>query len=157
MKPLMAGIAAGDKAPGFELVESAGTAIKLEDLLAKGPVVVFFYPKDDSPGCTREACSFRDSYDAFQDAGASVVGISSDSEASHRKFRDKHGFPFLLLSDPGGRVRKAFGVPKTLGILDGRSTYIIDRNGVVRYAFHSQIQVNKHVDEAISAVRALGA
>lgn len=149
------GIAAGDKAPGFELVESAGTPIKLEDLLTKGPVVVFFYPKDDSPGCTREACSFRDSYDAFQDAGASVIGISSDSEASHRKFRDKHGFPFLLLSDPGGRVRKAFGVPKTLGILDGRSTYVIDKSGVVRFVFHSQIQVNKHVGEAIAAVRSL--
>ena len=149
------GIAAGDKAPGFELVESAGTSIKLEDLLAKGPVVVFFYPRDDSPGCTREACSFRDRYDAFQEAGASVAGISSDSESSHRKFREKHGFPFLLLSDPGGRVRKAFGVPKTLGILDGRSTYIIDKNGIVRFAFHSQIQVNKHVDEAISAVRSL--
>lgn len=149
------GIAVGDKAPQFELVEAAGNTVKLEELLQKGPVVVFFYPKDDSPGCTREACSFRDSYDTFQDAGASVVGISSDSEASHRHFRDKHGFPFLLLSDPGGRVRKAFGVPKTLGIIDGRSTYIIDRSGVVRYVFHSQIQVNKHVDEAIGAVRSL--
>jgi peroxiredoxin Q/BCP len=118
-------------------------------------VVVFFYPKDETPGCTAEACSFRDSYDVFQEAGATVVGISGDSPSSHRKFADKHGFPFLLLSDEGGRVRAQFGVPKTLGLFAGRSTYVIDAEGVIRHAFHSQLQATKHVDEALEAVRGL--
>ncbi|NUP04761.1 MAG: peroxiredoxin [Polyangiaceae bacterium] len=149
------GIGRGDRAPRFELSAQDGKSVSLEQLLEKGPVVVFFYPKDETPGCTKEACSFRDSYDTFQEHGASVVGISSDSAASHRRFADKHGFPFLLLSDPEGAVRKQFGVPKTLGILDGRSTYVIDKGGVVQHVFHSQIMASKHVDEAIAALKSL--
>ena len=129
--------------------------VRLDDLLKKGPVVVFFYPKDETMGCTAEACAFRDSYDVFQDAGASVVGISSDSASSHRRFADKHGFPFLLLSDRGGSVRAEFGVPKTLGMLPGRSTYVIDRAGVVRHAFHSQLFATKHAAEAVEAIKSL--
>lgn len=149
------GIKTGDRAPTFELAAQDGTVVKLSELLEKGPVVVFFYPRDETPGCTAEACSFRDSYDMFQTAGASVVGISSDSTASHRRFADKHGFPFHLLSDQGEKVRSAFGVPKTLGLLSGRSTYVIDKGGVVRHAFHSQLFATKHAEEAIEAVRAL--
>lgn len=149
-------IRTGDPAPRFSLAAHDGTAVTLDQLLAKGPVVVFFYPKDETPGCTAEACAFRDSYDAFQDAGASVVGISSDSASSHQRFREKHGFPFLLLSDEGGRIRELYGVPKTLGLLDGRSTYVIDRDGVVRHAFHSQLRATKHVDEALEVVKRLG-
>lgn len=145
----------GDRAPSFELPSQDGASVALDGLRAAGPVVVFFYPKDETPGCTAEACSFRDSYDVFQEVGATVVGISSDSSASHRRFADKHGFPFLLLSDPGGKVRAQFGVPKTLGLFDGRSTYVIDREGVVRHVFHSQLKATKHVDEALEAVRGL--
>ncbi len=145
----------GDRAPSFELPAQDGRRVGLAELTSKGPVVVFFYPKDETPGCTAEACSFRDSYDVFQEAGASVVGISGDSTSSHRKFADKHGFPFLLLSDEGGRVRAQFGVPKTLGLFAGRSTYVIDSEGVIRHAFHSQLQATKHVDEALEAVRGL--
>lgn len=151
------GIGRGDRAPRFQLPDKDGKEVALDELLLKGPVVVFFYPKDGTTGCTAEACSFRDSYEAFQEAGASVVGMSSDSSASHRRFSDKHGFPFLLLADADGVVRKQFGVPKTLGIIDGRSTYVIDRAGIVRHAFHSQLQATKHVGEALDAVMTLAA
>ncbi|MFO0551027.1 MAG: peroxiredoxin [Polyangiaceae bacterium] len=151
----MAKISEGMQAPRFELSSTTGERVSLSALLEKGPVVVFFYPKDDTPGCTKEACTFRDSYEAFQAAGASVVGISSDSTKSHQRFADKHGFPFLLLADEGGRVRSEFGVPKTLGLIDGRSTYVIDKQGVVRGVFHSQLQVTRHAHEALETVRSL--
>jgi peroxiredoxin Q/BCP len=149
------GIEAGDKAPKFNLPSQDGSTISLDGLLEKGPVVVFFYPKDETPGCTAEACAFRDSYDVFQEAGATVVGISSDSAASHKKFADKHGFPFLLLADTDQKVRSNFGVPKTLGFLQGRSTYVIDKTGVVRHVFHSQLFATKHVGEALDALKKL--
>ncbi len=149
------GIEPGDRAPVFALPSQDGSTVALDDLLKKGPVVVFFYPKDETMGCTAEACAFRDSYDVFQEAGATVVGISSDDTKSHRRFADKHGFPFLLLSDTDGAVRRSFGVPKTLGLLPGRSTYVIDPKGVVRHVFHSQLQAKQHVNEALSAVRGM--
>lgn len=149
------GTSVGERAPSFNLSSQDGSSVSLETLLEKGPVVVFFYPKDETPGCTAEACAFRDQYDVFQEAGASVVGISSDSAASHRRFADKHGFPFLLLSDGDGRVRASFGVPKTLGFLQGRSTYVIDKKGIVRHVFHSQLFATKHVSEALSALKTL--
>jgi peroxiredoxin Q/BCP len=149
------GIAAGDTAPSFNLASQDGSSVSLDALLEKGPVVVFFYPKDETPGCTAEACAFRDSYDVFQEAGASVVGISSDSAASHKRFADKHGFPFLLLADADGAVRAHYGVPKTLGVLQGRSTYVIDKGGTVRHVFHSQLFATKHVAEALAALKRL--
>jgi peroxiredoxin Q/BCP len=148
-------IEVGDRAPGFELPGADGERVALSTLLERGPVVLFFYPKDETPGCTAEACSFRDAFDGFSHVGATVVGISRDSETSHSKFRDHHQLPYLLLSDRDGAVREAFGVPKTLGILDGRSTYVVDKSGIVRKAFHSQLRATKHVDEALEAVRAL--
>lgn len=151
----MAGIGVGDKAPSFTLDAQDGKSTKLEDLLTKGPVVVFFYPKDDTSGCTAEACSFRDNYDAFQEAGASVVGISSDSVASHRKWADKHGFPFLLLADESGVTRKSWGVPKNLGLIPGRVTYVLDKGGVVRHLFNSQLSPTKHIEEALGVLKTL--
>jgi peroxiredoxin Q/BCP len=145
----------GDKAPSFDLPGADGQTVSLASLLEKGPVVVFFYPKDETPGCTAEACSFRDAWDGFKKLGASVVGISRDSAASHASFRDHHQLPYLLLSDRDGAVRKAFGVPKTLGLLDGRSTYVIDKSGVVKKAFHSQLRATRHVDEALEALKTL--
>lgn len=146
-------IKAGDQAPDFKLPRPDGTLVSLSALLHKGAVVLYFYPKDDTRGCTIEACSFRDSYEAFKDAGAEVVGISSDSAASHEQFVRKYQLPFTLVSDAGGKVRKAYGVPSTLGILPGRVTYIIDAHGTVQHVFNSQIHAGQHVVEALAVLR----
>ncbi|KFA90523.1 peroxiredoxin [Archangium violaceum] len=148
-------IKTGDQAPDFSLPKQDGTAVQLKDLLQKATVVLYFYPKDDTPGCTKEACSFRDSYEAFKDAGAEVVGISSQSAASHEAFAAKYRLPFTLLADEGGKVRRQYGVPSTLGLLPGRVTYVIDRKGVVRHVFNSQINATRHVTEALGIVKQL--
>ena len=145
----------GDRAPTFELPSQSGDVVKLDALTTRGPVVLYFYPKDETPGCTAEACAFRDNYDVFQKAGASVVGISSDSVTSHKGFAEHHGLPFLLLSDASGQVRKSFGVPSTLGLLPGRMTFVIDQQGVIQHAFNSQLFATKHVREAIEVVQKL--
>jgi peroxiredoxin Q/BCP len=145
----------GDRAPNFELPSQHGTPTSLEALLQKGPVVVFFYPKDETAVCTAEACAFRDSFEAFTAAGASVVGISSDSVQSHLRFATRHTLPFLLLADAAGEVRKLYGVPRTLGILPGRVTYVIDRQGKVRHKFNAQLAAAKHMQEALQHVQAL--
>ena len=149
------GIKVGDKAPEFDLADAAGKRVKLSDFRGKQSVVLYFYPKDDTPGCTKEACSFRDSYESFKDVGAEVIGVSSDSEASHQKFADKFKLPFRLVADQSGAVRKRYGVPATLGLLPGRVTFVIDRDGVVRHVFNSQLQATKHVDEALSVLKRL--
>ena len=108
-------------------------------------VVLYFYPKDNTSGCTAEACAFRDSYETFTDAGAEVIGVSSDSADKHAGFASKHRLPFTLLADQGGRVRKAYGVPAALGFLPGRVTYVIDRTGTVRHVFNSMTNIDGHV------------
>ncbi len=147
-----AGVAAGQPAPDFELPDAEGKRVRLADFRGKKAVVLYFYPKDDTPGCTAEACSFRDSYEDFRDAGAEVIGVSSDSSASHGKFAKRHKLPFTLLSDASGEVRKKYGVPTTLGLLPGRVTFVIDRKGVVRHVFNSQLQATRHVSEALDAL-----
>jgi peroxiredoxin Q/BCP len=147
----------GDRAPDFTLPSSGGGKVTLSELWAKKTVVVFFYPKDDTPGCTVEACSFRDEYDTFAQAGAEVVGISSDSVASHDRFASKHKLPMTLLSDADGRVRGLFGVKATLGLFPGRATFVIDRTGIVRHVFVSQLRAGAHVGEALSVVKELTA
>jgi peroxiredoxin Q/BCP len=147
-----AGLEVGARAPDFTLLDADGKSIRLADLRGR-PVVLYFYPKDDTPGCTKEACTFRDQYQDFQDAGAVVVGVSSDSSESHRKFAERHRLPFTLLSDSGGKVRKLYGVPATLGLLPGRVTFVIDREGVVRHVFNSQLDATRHVREALAALR----
>jgi peroxiredoxin Q/BCP len=146
----------GDRAPDFTLPDQAGTPVRLRDLLVRSTVVLYFYPKDETPGCTREAHAFRDSYDRFSAAGAEVVGISSDSVASHRRFAARHALPFLLLSDRGGGVRELYGVDKTLGFIPGRVTYVIDKAGVVRRTYSSQVRATRHSREALEALAALG-
>ena len=150
------GLAVGDKAPSFTLNDQNGKAVSLSDFAGRKNVVVYFYPKDDTPGCTKESCTFRDQYTAFTDIGAEVVGISSDSEQSHRSFADKYRLPFPLLADAGGAVRKQFGVPKSLGLLPGRVTFVIDKQGTIRHVFNSQLNPTKHVDEAIAVLKTLG-
>ena len=145
----------GDKAPDFTLPKASGELVSLSDFQGRAEVVLFFYPKDNSPACTAEACSFRDSYEAFRDAGAEVIGISTDSAESHGRFAARFRLPFLLLCDEGGLVRRAYGVPKTLGLFPGRSTYLIDRGGIVRHIFSSQFLPTKHVTEALSVLKRL--
>jgi peroxiredoxin Q/BCP len=147
------GVRVGDRAPDFVLPDRSGRTVRLSDYRGKKPVIVYFYPKDDTPGCTKEACAFRDHYQDFQDAGAEVIGISADSEESHRRFADKYRLPFVLLADRQDTVRKQYGVPATLGLLPGRVTFVIDRDGIVRHVFNSQLQATRHVDEAIAALR----
>lgn len=144
----MGKIRVGDKAPDFSLTNQNGETVSLGDFLGKKNLVLYFYPKDDTPGCTAESCTFRDSYEDFTGVGAEVVGVSSDSESSHKRFAEKHRLPFTLLSDRGGKLREKFGVPKTFGLLPGRVTYVIDKQGVVRHVFNSQLNARAHVDEA---------
>jgi peroxiredoxin Q/BCP len=144
----------GDMAPDFTLPDQTGTPVRLRDLLGRKTVVLYFYPKDGTPGCTIEARAFRDSYNAFTEAGAEVIGVSADSVASHRRFASHHQLPFLLLSDRDGALRKLYGVEQTLGILPGRVTYVIDRTGVVRHIYASQLRVTRHSREALDALRA---
>lgn len=145
----------GDHAPDFTLPTQSGSMVRLSDLLKDKVVVLYFYPKDESGGCTAEACSFRDSYDVFKQAGAEVVGISDDSVASHGKFAAHHNLPFVLLSDEGGKIRKLYGVPTTMGFIKGRVTFVIDHQGIIRHIFNSQMKLNMHVSEALRIVEQL--
>ena len=150
-------LAVGDHAPDFALPASTGETVRLSDLTtSRGKtVVVFFYPKDDTPGCTVEACGFRDEYYKFTEAGAEVIGVSSDSTESHARFASKHNLPMTLLSDTDGKVRELWGVRRTLGILPGRATFVVDRQGKVRHVFVSQLRVGSHVQRALDMVRQL--
>ena len=150
------GIQAGDTAPDFTLPSQSGEPVRLGDRLGQRVVVLYFYPKDNTPGCTAEACAFRDSYEVFTDAGAEVIGISSDSAARHAAFAGQHQLPFTLLSDQGGKIRKLYGVPPAvLGLLPGRVTYVIDRQGTVRHVFGSMTSIGQHVSDALEIVRQL--
>jgi len=151
------GIRAGDKAPDFTLPSQSGEQVRLYDRLGERVVVLYFYPRDDTRGCTAEACGFRDSFEAFTDAGAEVIGVSSDSVDRHAAFAGKHNLPFTLLSDKGGQVRKLYGVPATLGLLPGRVTYVIDREGTVRHSFNSMTNIGQHISDALRIVRELQA
>ncbi|WP_164015311.1 peroxiredoxin [Pyxidicoccus trucidator] len=146
----------GDAVPDVTLTGAGNRPVRLKDLVGQKVLVVYFYPKDDSPGCTAQACGLRDQYEDFVAAGAEVVGISSDSVASHEGFASKHRLPFVLLSDAGGAAREAFGVPPSLlGLLPGRVTFVVDRQGVIRSAFESQLRVGEHVRRALELVRTL--
>lgn len=143
----------GDPAPDFTLPTQTGESFSFHDLLGKSAIVLYFYPKDETRGCTMEACSFRDSYEIFKEAGAEVVGISSDSVESHQKFAQKHRLPFILLSDASGTVRKLFGVGSMFGRLPQRVTYIIDKQGIIRHIFSSQFMPEKHITEALNIIK----
>jgi thioredoxin-dependent peroxiredoxin len=145
----------GDKAPSFSLPAATGEQVTLSDVLGRRTVVLFFYPKDDTPGCTAEACSFRDQYDAFVVAGAEVIGVSSDSGESHASFATKHRLPMTLLTDADGSVRSLYGVRATLGLFPGRATFVIDKGGTIRHVFVSQLRVKSHVEKALDVVKGL--
>lgn len=144
----------GDTVPQFTLKDQAGQSFNSEDFIGKVPMVIYFYPKNDTPGCTAEACSFRDEYETFTDMDVKVVGISADDVASHKQFADKYNLPFTLLADVDKKVRKLFGVPKSiLGLLPGRVTYVVDRSGKVIHIFNSQFKAEQHIQEAIAALK----
>ncbi len=145
----------GDRAPDFTLDSQSGDKVRLKDFIGKKIIVLYFYPKDGTPGCTAEACSFRDNYDVFKQAGAEVIGISSDAVESHSAFVLKYNLQFILLSDKDQTVRKLYGVPSTLGLLPGRVTYIIDKKGIVRHVFSSQFNATKHISEALRVIQSL--
>ena len=139
-------------APDFELPDAEGKPVRLSRYRGEKPVVVYFYPKDDTSVCTKQACAFRDRFAEFQKAGAAILGISDDDGASHRKFAAKYALPFPLLSDRGGKVRKLYGVRRALGIIPGRVTFVIDRAGVVRHVYSALSEWDRHVTEALGAI-----
>jgi peroxiredoxin Q/BCP len=145
----------GDRAPHFRKTAHDGTVVEVGDDALDRVLVLYFYPKDETPGCTAQACSFRDNYEDFLDAGAQVVGVSMDTAEGHESFASNHRLPFPLIADTDRSLAKAFGVSKTLGLLPGRVTYVIDRSGIVRMVFESQIRARKHVEEALDMVRKL--
>jgi peroxiredoxin Q/BCP len=146
----------GSNIPTFTLPDQNGNLFDIKSVLGKKNLVIYFYPKDDSPGCTKEACSFRDQFEVFKEADAVIIGISGQSVESHKEFAEKHRLSFTLLSDEGDKIRKQFGVPTNLlGLLPGRVTYIADKTGKVIYLFDSQMQATRHVDEALRILKEL--
>jgi len=150
---LKGNVKVGDTAPDFTLPDQTGSMTSLRDFIGSKIIVLYFYTRDFSRGCTAEACTFRDSYDVFVEAGAQVIGLSSQSVDSHNRFAILNKLPFILLSDKGGKVRELYGVPSSFGLLPGRVTYIIDKKGIVRHVFSSQLNATKHVEEALRIVK----
>lgn len=143
-------IEVGSQIPEFILKDQNGDDFDISKLVGKKNMVVYFYPKDDTPGCTKEACSFQDMYEDFIAIDAEVIGISGQSVESHKTFANKYNLTFKLLADDGNKIRKQFGVPTSFfGLLPGRVTYIIDKKGKVIYTFNSQMNAEKHVEEAM--------
>jgi peroxiredoxin Q/BCP len=144
----------GDRAPQIAMFDAKGVE-RRSDALAGKALVLFFYPKDDTPGCTMEACAFRDSYADLLALGAEVWGVSGDDATSHQRFAAKHQLPFPLLVDKGNGLRKAFGVPNVLGLLPGRVTYVIDGSGVIRHVFNNLLDGPAHRREAMAILKKL--
>jgi len=143
----------GDKVPEFTAEDTNGNVFHSQDVIGKKSVVLYFYPKDNTPGCTAQACSFRDQYEDFIDLGAEVIGISSDSVASHQKFSKQYKLPFILLSDVNKKIRKLFGVPTGMfGLLPGRVTYVINKEGIITMVFDSML-ATKHITKALEAIK----
>lgn len=143
----------GDKVPSFVLDDQFGNAFDMDDYIGKTAMVVYFYPKDDTPGCTKEACSFRDSYEEFTDKNIKVIGISGDDVESHKNFADKYNLPFTLLADIDNKVRTQFGVKgNMLGLIPGRVTYVVDVTGKIVFMYESQLKAEKHIEKSIEAI-----
>ena len=145
----------GDRAPDFSLQSQDGKTISLHDYAGRRSIVLYFYPKDFTMGCTAEAKTFSANYDEVRKMGAEVIGISSDSARSHESFATECDVRFPLLSDEGARVRELYGVKSSLGLLPGRVTFVIDKDGIIRRVFASQINPRRHVSEAIGALKAI--
>lgn len=145
----------GDKLPDITLSNQDGEQVNLHEFIGKHPLVIYFYPKNETPGCIAEACSFRDQFKAFVEIGARVFGISGDSVSSHKRFATKYRLSFDLLSDRERKAEKAFGVPRRfLGLLPGRVTYVFDIHGKLIHEFNSSLQPARHIRESIEALKA---
>jgi thioredoxin-dependent peroxiredoxin len=144
----------GDIIPSFTSIDSKGNSFDIKEYIGK-PLVIYFYPKDDTPGCTIQACTFRDKYEDFKALGAEVIGISSDSLKSHQKFASRYKLPFILLSDFDKKIRTQFGVPNDfLGLIPGRATYVIDKKGVVQLIFDST-SAKIHIEKALDILKTM--
>ncbi len=152
-KQEMGKVNVGDMARDFELKDKDGNVVKLSSFRGEKSVVVYFYPKDETPGCTAQACSFRDSYEDFKEVGAEVIGISSDGSSAHSGFAANHRLPFILLSDSTGKVRKEYGAYDLFGMIPGRVTFVIDKQGKVIHKFDSQLSPTKHIQESLSILK----
>jgi peroxiredoxin Q/BCP len=144
----------GDTLPNFKAKDTNGTIFESQNYIGKQPLIIYFYPKDDTPGCTTQACGFRDNYQKFRDLEAEVIGISADSVQSHIKFKTKFNLPFILLSDTDKKLRKLFGVENDFLFIPGRQTFVIDNNGVILFIFNS-MQGKIHVDKAFKILKEL--
>ena len=153
-KSEMSKVKVGDTIPSFKLYDQNGFFFNIDATIGK-PIIIYFYPKDETPGCIKEACRFRDDFETFKDLGATVIGISGDDVKSHKKFEEKYNLPFTLLADTKNEVRKLFGVPKNLLFIPGRVTYVIDKNGIIQYIFNSQFNAEKHIENSLDMLRKL--
>lgn len=143
----------GDNAPDFNLIDQNGDEFYLKNIIGKERVIIFFYPKDETPGCVAEACSFRDNFEEFANLNCMVIGISRDSVSSHAKFAKHYNLPYILLSDPNKEVANLYGVESSLlGLLPGRKTYVIDERGIVTHIFDYQFKAKQHVADALKAL-----
>jgi len=143
----------GNKAPNFSLSDHQGNAFSLYDHISKSNVVLYFYPKDETPGCIREACGFRDYIIDFEGFNCQVIGISGDSIRSHAKFANHYNLPFILLSDSKNHVRELYGVESSIfGLLPGRKTFLINKQGIITHIFDYQFQAKKHVIDTLKAL-----
>ncbi len=143
----------GDRAPDFSLQSGTGERVTLSQFRGTKNVVIFFYPMDESPVCSREAEAFKQKYEAFKKLETEVIGISSQSTESHKGFAQHHGLPFILLSDVDGAVRKLYSVSASMGLVPGRVTFVIDKEGIIEYVFSSQLQPARHAEEALRALQ----
>lgn len=144
----------GDEIPSFTAKDTNGNLFDSQDYIGKQPLVIYFYPKDNTPGCTTQACSFRDNYQDFKDLGAEVIGISSDSVRSHIQFKSKFNLPFILLSDNDKKIRKLFGVQNNLLVIPGRETFVTDKNGTILLIFNS-MSAKIHIEKALEILKKL--
>lgn len=143
----------GDKVPHFSAIDTNANVFKSDTVVGKKAFVIYFYPKDDTRVCTEQACSFRDQYENFKSLDAEVIGVSSDSVKSHQKFTNQYKLPFILLSDVDKKLRKLFGVPNDLlGLIPGRVTYVVDKNGVIQLVFNS-MSGKIHIEKALQILK----
>jgi len=149
-------IEVGSKVPSFSLKDQFGKTFDLDAVVGKKNLVIYFYPKDDTPGCTKEACAFRDQFEVFADKNTMIIGISGQSVESHLEFANKYKLNFTLLSDEGNNVRKLFGVPSSaMGVIPGRVTYVVNKEGKVVFMFDSLTKAEQHVEEALRIIKTL--
>ncbi|MDR3696975.1 peroxiredoxin [Mucilaginibacter sp.] len=148
-------LAVGDQMPSFSLTDQSGKVFNSADHFGKNILVIYFYPKDESMVCTKEACSFRDSFNDFTKAGARVIGINGGTVASHKAFSEHYKLPFTLLSDPDNKVYHLFGVQNKM-FMTGRETFIVDLHGKIVFAYEAMMQGKKHADDALAFIKAHG-